>query len=240
MSLTWLAGAGILALASCVFGLAGFGLGLVALALLPFLPPPTLAVPLVSLYSAVFGLVLTLQLRRDLMAAPLAALLSGALVGTPVGVWGLATLPASGLRRLIGGILMGVVLLEWRDLYPRAISGCAWGVAAGVVSGLLGGAIGTPGPPVILYAAAQGWPPRAMKAMLQGFFFANQLVILVSQWWAGLLTSEVAWLALGFAPPAVLGVALGMHLFRAVDPVRLRRVVFALLFVLGLILCLRG
>ncbi|HZC01486.1 MAG TPA: hypothetical protein VE844_09020, partial [Gammaproteobacteria bacterium] len=70
MSLTWLAGAGILALASCVFGLAGFGLGLVALALLPFLIPPTLAVPLVSLYSAVFGLVLTLQLRRDLMAAP--------------------------------------------------------------------------------------------------------------------------------------------------------------------------
>jgi len=158
ISLTWLAGAGILALASCVFGLAGFGLGLVALALLPFLMPPTLAVPLVSMYSAVFGLVLTLQLRRDLMAAPLAALLSGALVGTPVGVWGLATLPASWLRRLIGCILMGVVLIEWRDLYPRT------------VSGLLGGAIGTPGPPVILYAAAQGWPPRAMKATLQGFF----------------------------------------------------------------------
>ena len=51
---------------------------------------------------------------------------------------------------------------------------------------------------------------------------------------------EVAWLALGFAPPAVLGVALGMHLFRVVDHIRLRRVVFALLFVLGLTLCLRG
>jgi uncharacterized membrane protein YfcA len=38
----------------------------------------------------------------------------------------------------------------------------------------------------------------------------------------------------------VLGVTLGMHLFTAVDPVRLRRVVFALLFVLGLTLCLRG
>jgi hypothetical protein len=56
VSLTWLAGAGILALASFVFGLAGFGLGLVALSLLPFLIPPTLAVPLVSMYSAVFGL----------------------------------------------------------------------------------------------------------------------------------------------------------------------------------------
>ena len=79
-----------------------------------------------------------------------------------------------------------------------------------------------------------------MKATLQGFLFANQLVILGSQWWAGLLTPEVAWLALGFAPPAVLGVSLGMPLFKAVDHVRLRRVVFALLFVLGLTLCLRG
>jgi uncharacterized protein len=179
---------------------------------------------------------MTLQLRRDLMVAPLVTLLSGALVGTPVGVWGLATLPASWLRRLIGFILMGVVLIEWRDLYPRTVSGRYWGVAAGVVSGLLGGAIGTPGPPVILYAAAQGWPPRAMKATLQGFFFANQLVILVSQWWVGLLTPEVAWLALGFAPPAVVGVALGMHLFTAVDHARLRHLVFALLFVLGLTL----
>jgi hypothetical protein len=115
----------------------------------------------------------------------LAALLSGAGVGTPVGVWGLATLPASWLRRLIGLILMGVVLIEWRDLYPRTVSGRSWCVAAGVFSGLLGGAIGTPGPPVMLYAAAQGWPPRAMTATLQGFFFATQLLILMSQWWAG-------------------------------------------------------
>jgi hypothetical protein len=39
-----------------------------------------------ALYSAVFGLVMTLQLRRDIRFMPLVALLSGALVGTPVGV----------------------------------------------------------------------------------------------------------------------------------------------------------
>jgi uncharacterized membrane protein YfcA len=79
-----------------------------------------------------------------------------------------------------------------------------------------------------------------MKATLLGFFFANQLLTLVGQWWAGLLTAEVAWLALVFATPAVVGVALGMHLFNAVDHARVRQLVFALLFVLGLILCLRG
>jgi uncharacterized membrane protein YfcA len=45
---------------------------------------------------------------------------------------------------------------------------------------------------------------------------------------------------LGFAPLAVVGVVLGMHLFTAVAHARLRHLVFALLFVLGLTLCLRG
>ena len=39
---------------------------------------------------------------------------------------------------------------------------------------------------------------------------------------------------------AVVGVALGMHLFNYVDHARVRHLVFALLFVLGLTLCLRG
>jgi uncharacterized membrane protein YfcA len=240
MSLAWVAGAGILALASFVFGLAGFGLGLVALSLLPFLMPPTMAVPLISMYSAAFALVMAIPLRRDIVVSHLAVLVGGALVGTPVGVWGLATLPAGWLRRLIGLTLMGVVLIEWRGLYPRKLAGRHWGVSAGVVSGLLGGAVGAPGPPVVLYAAAQGWSPRAMKATLLGFFLANQLITLVGQWWAGLLTTEVAWLALVFASPAVVGVALGMHLFNHVDHARVRHLLFALLFVLGLTLCIRG
>ena len=36
MSCTWVVGAGILAVASFVFGLTGFGIGLVSLSLLPF------------------------------------------------------------------------------------------------------------------------------------------------------------------------------------------------------------
>src|ERR1043166_6420097 len=226
----------ILAIASFVFGFTGFGIGLVSLSLLPFFVPPATVVPLITLYGAVFALVMTIQLRRDAMFPQLVVLLIGTVLGPPVGVWVLEAVPPSLLKRLIGLILMEIVVIEWYGAYPEKLTGRHWGLCAGGLAGLLGGAIGTPGPPVILYAAAQGWPPRAMKATLQGFFFANQLVILVSQWWAGLLTPEVAWLALSFAPPAVLGVALGMHLFRAVDPVRLRRVVFAVLFVLGLIL----
>ena len=103
-----------------------------------------------------------------------------------------------------------------------------------------GGAIATPGPPVILYAVAQGWPPRLMKAMLQAFFLVNQAAILANQWWIGLLTPEVLWLACLYVLPSTIGVVLGIWLFDRIDHLQFRRVLFVLLFVLGLALCVRG
>ena len=101
MSFTWVAGACILAVASFVFGLTGFGIGLVSLALLPFFVPPATVVPLVTLYGAAFALVVTIQLRRDVMFPQLVSLLLGTILGTPMGVWVLETLPPSLLKRLI-------------------------------------------------------------------------------------------------------------------------------------------
>jgi uncharacterized membrane protein YfcA len=109
-----------------------------------------------------------------------------------------------------------------------------------VLAGVIGGAVGTPGPPVVLYATTQGWGPRTIKANLQAFFVVNQAVILAGYGWAGLLTDEVWRLAAVFAVPAIAGVALGVGLFNRVDPVRFRRIVFALLFVSGLALLARG
>jgi len=240
VDLAWLAGACVLAVASFVFGLTGFGIGLVALSLLPFLLPPATIVPLITIYCGAFALVMTVQLRREVLLLPLGALLLGSLLGTPAGVWLLTTCSPSVLRRLIGAILVAVVLIEWCGRYPEKLSGYAWALGTGGCAGLLGGAMATPGPPVILYALGQGWSPRVMKAMLQAFFLVNQAFILVSLWWAGLLTREVTWLAISYALPAGLGVFAGMLVFEYIDQRRFRRLMFSLLFVLGLVLGVRG
>ncbi len=228
------------AAASFVQGLAGFGIGIVALAVLPFLMAPALAIVVVTIYALVFSVAVFVQLRRDFVAGGVVELLAGTVIGAPFGVWVLATVPASVLDRLIGGVLLAAVLLELRGLYPERLTGRRWGLGAGVLAGLIGGAVGTPGPPVILYAAAQPWSPRTVKANLQLFFAVNQAVILVGYWWAGLLTAEVGRLALAFALPALAGVAAGVSLFGRIDAVRFRRVVFSLILVSGLILLFRG
>jgi len=131
-------------------------------------------------------------------------------------------------------------MLELRGVMPRCLVGRAWGLATGFLSGLIGGAVGTPGPPVIVYATTQGWSPRTMKANTMGFFVVNQGAILIAYWWAGLLTREVATVAAAFALPALAGVGAGVALFGRLDPARFRRIVFGLLLVSGLILLVRG
>ena len=261
MILAWVAGACVLAVASLVQGLAGFGIGLVALAFLPFLMRPDTAIVLMTVYTVAFSTAMFVPLRRfftwgapiwpptlpharrgpgNPWGSSMMALLVGSVIGTPLGVWLLATLPTTTLNRMIGAVLVSVVVLEWLGAYPERLHGGGWAVGLGLVAGVIGAAVGTPGPPVVLYTASQGWSPRTIKANLQAFFVVNQVVILIGYWWAGLVTAEVGRFAVLFAVPAVLGLATGIALFDRIDQVRFRTIVFALLFVSGLALLVRG
>jgi uncharacterized protein len=240
VSAEWILGAVIVAAASFVHGLAGFGIGLVSLAFLPFVMSPVTAVVLMTVYTVVFSLGMLVPLRREVQLGALALLGAGTLAGTPIGVWILAALPVSVLTRLIGISLIGIVVLEWLGFYPERLPGRRWAIGAGVVAGVAGGAVGTPGPPVILYTASQGWSPRAVKATLQAFFLVNQAAILFGYWWAGLITPDVGRATILFFAPAALALVLGVALGNRVDQPGFRRIVFVVLFVSGALLLVRG
>ncbi len=240
MTAEWVAAAVVIAFANFVLGLVGFGNGLVAMALLPLLMSPVTAIAVLTIYTVVLSMAIFVPLRHHLLLRPVLDMLAGTVLGVPVGIWVLSLLPISTLTRLIGGTLLLVVLLEWTGLYPRRLAGRGWGIGAGVLAGVAGAAVGTPGPPVIVYSASQGWSPRTIKANLQAFFVVNQVVILAGYWWAGVLDGHVWRLAASFAVPAAGGTALGMLLFRRVDPQSFRKIVFGLLLVAGVILLVRG
>ena len=240
MTLDWAACALVMAAASLVLGLAGFGNALVAMAFLPYFMPPATAVAVLTIYTVVFAVAIFLPVRRHLTPKGVAYLLLGTVLGTPLGVWIIVTCPPTVLNRVIGGVLVVVVLLEWAGLYPERLKGRRWALGAGLAAGAAGGAVGMPGPPVVLYSTTQGWGRETIKANLQVFFFVNQVVILVGYWWAGLLTREVWRLTASFALPAAAGTAVGIVLFNRVDQSRFRRVVFAILFGSGVVLLTRG
>jgi uncharacterized membrane protein YfcA len=240
VTLEWAVCAVIMAAASLVLGLAGFGNALVAMAFLPYFMPPATAIAVLTIYTIVFAIAIFVPVRHHLTPGGVALLIVGTVLGTPLGVWILVTVSASALDRIIGATLVVVVLLEWAGVYPERLTGRRWSIGAGLCAGMMGGAVGMPGPPVVLYSTTQGWSPRTIKANLQVFFFVNQVAILAGYWWAGLLSREVWRLSASFALPAVAGTALGILLFTRVDHARFRRVVFAVLLVSGIILLARG
>jgi uncharacterized membrane protein YfcA len=225
--------------ASFVMGLAGFGIGLVALAFLPWVMSPVDAIVVTTTYSMLFSVVMIWPLRHEIEPVRLSLLLSGTLMGAPLGVWGLATMPVALISRLIGVVLIAVVAFEWSRFSPRLVAP-GWGLGAGVLAGALGGAIGTPGPPVVVYVASQGWSARTMKANLLAFFIVNQGVILVGYWWANLLTPEVWRLTLVLVLPSLAGIGAGVMAFHRIDAARFRQIVYGVLFVSGVVLLLRG
>ena len=240
MTLAWAVGALVIFAASFVMGLTGFGIALVAMAFLPWVMSPVTAVVLLTIYALVFSVVVVVPLRHEVHGRALTDLLIGTVLGTPLGVWVLASLPITALNRLIGAVLIVVVALELFRALPTRLPGRGWGLGAGFLSGLVGGAVGTPGPPVVLYATTQGWSPRVLKANVTAFFVVNQAAILTAYWWTGLITREVIVTTLAFALPAMAGIGSGMALFGRLDPARFRRVVFALLLLSGVILLVRG
>ena len=229
-----------MASASLVMGLAGFGIALVAMAFLPYFMPPATAIAVLTIYTVVFTIAIFVPVRRHLSLRGVTRLLVGTVLGTPLGIWILVACSASTVNRVIGAVLAVVVLLEWARGSPERLTGRWWGLGAGFVAGIMGGAVGMPGPPVVLYSTTQGWSPQTIKANLQVFFFVNQAVILAGYWRAGLLTRDVWRLSASFALPAAAGALLGILLFNHVDHASFRRVVFAVLFVSGLVLLTRG
>lgn len=240
MTLDWAACALIMASASLVMGLAGFGIALVAMAFLPYFMPPATAIAVLTIYTVVFTIAIFVPVRRHLTPRGVTWLLAGTVLGTPLGVWVLVACSASTVSRIVGAVLVAVVVLEWARGYPERLTGRWWGLGAGFAAGIMGGAVGMPGPPVVVYSTMQGWSPQTIKANLQVFFFVNQAVILAGYWRAGLLTRDVWRLSASFALPAAAGTVLGILLFKHVDHATFRRVVFAVLLVSGLVLLARG
>src|SRR3989442_7753136 len=114
------------------------------------------AIVLLTVYTGLATIVIFVPLRADFDPGGMPALLLGSVLGTPLGVWVLAALPASALTRLIGLVLLAVVALEWLGVYPARLPGRRLALRAGVPAGSLGAGAGKPPPALLLFGAHPG------------------------------------------------------------------------------------
>ena len=237
--LTYLAIAALCFSGGLLSGMAGFGaLILIVPALILLLGMET-AIPLGVLCGVGSQFFNALPHYRHLHKRPLAYMILGGLPGLWLGSTLLSRLPESLLRAMLGLLLICYVLwsVSQKMPPPSRPPTTIWAVAAGFCSGALGGAFGINGPPAVIYVTRTGWSPKEMRAFLGAFcwllfcFFAIILTI------RGMLNGNVLKLAAIALPFCLLGNASGQIVSARLHPVQYLRLVFAMLFVMGITLC---
>ncbi len=228
---------GILFIAQIVYVLFGFGSGLIAVGALAVVFPDirdvVVMLLLVNLPAEVW---IAWKARAEVRWRPIAILGTGIALGIPLGAIILRNSEPDFILTVLGVflIIVGMVFLR----LPTAGKFTPPGWAApptGLLSGLLTGLFGTGGPPLIIWYHLCAPHKAAFRGNLMTIFLLMTFVRVPSYAAAGLITRERL-LSMAVVMPAVLlGAWTGNRLHLEVSEVWFRRLVSALLVVLGLV-----
>jgi uncharacterized protein len=232
----------VLFLAGVVSGLSGFAFSAVAACIL-WLLPPLQAVPLIMLLSTCNQFLSVSALRKEVVLRSTAeregalAYIAGGLVGVPIGLWLLQSLPAHVFAGGLGLFLIiysGLVLFK-PDSLRIGVSGWKPAVAVGAAGGIVGGFSAFPASIPVVYLGLRGLSKADTRNITQPYILALQLVSLSML----ALTHHAIfnmqfWLLWALTLPAVLlGTSTGVTLYRRMSEVNFRRAVLILLTVSG-------
>lgn len=222
---------------------AGFGSALVIMPLLTLTAPFDHARALMALVMLVTSPMLIWTYRHAIQLREITPVIIGAAPATLVGVF---------LPNFVGRqpvlITAGIVIIAYAAyaVYaltaPRVpkISSRNWGYGFGLASGLLYGSFNIGGPPVVVFATGRRWSPNTLRANVQIQSILITFVLLAGHAFNGNITQDVG-IDLAVAVPFLIAaILIGVRLNRYINPTVFRRIVLALLIVLGLQLIVSG
>lgn len=237
--------AGILLASSMLQGMVGFASGMVAIPLLLIVGttlPEAVAISAVAAFAQ--NLLGLYALRREVPFRESVRPIAVRFLALPFGILALklaGELDQERVRQIVGLIVMGTLGLLLRSPDRRRQRWPAvWDWAAFLSSGFLVGFCGIGGPPIVMWAMAQHWPPGRTRGFLFLVFFSSmfpQLALLGVAYGAEIGPAMLAGVT---GSPAVLaGTYLGLQVGRRFSQRWLRRVSFTILLVMAILEVLR-
>lgn len=220
-------------------GVMGFGALIIMVPALVLLVGPGTAVPVGVLCGIASQGMNWYAHRAHLRKDALVPLFLGSLPGVWLGSTVLFRLPEIWLRAALGAFIVGYVLwISFGKLPPPTRPPASfWACLTGFLSGAFGAAFGVNGPPVVVYATRTGWSPDSIRAFLGVFCTLLFVVIAIVQITCGLMGPEVWRLSLVAVPTCLAGNLCGRIITVHLRAEQYLRLVFLLLFVMGVSLC---
>jgi len=216
----------------------GFGFALLAVPMLALVMPVEAAVVAGSLASLAVTTGTAIRERSHVRWRTAWFVIAVALLGMPLGLFLLKTLPAAALTALVGAAVGVSTWLVWRR--PSIGGGPAALATVGALVGVLTTATGTNGPPLVAAFQSLGYDKHAFRATIAAIFTGCGVVSVFFFGYGGEITPTVARVVLVGLPGAALGWLVGDRLFRRLDPEPFRRLILVALVVASVVTLIRA
>lgn len=197
-------------------GVAGFGAMMVALPILTLGMPPAQAVLVSCIVGAPSCSHLAWLYRKDVVWADMRWLWLGCIPGCVAGAYVLKVVPVPYLQFSISLMIACFVLLQ--VLREKSVWRLPDSKASLLITGMAGGfsnsTVSIPGVPIGIFVVLKRWDKDRARAAMSMFFALSTWVTLGSQWYVGLYTSDMLYLALAGIVISFLAQELGYRVGR--------------------------
>jgi uncharacterized membrane protein YfcA len=210
-------------------GFSGFGAALIFMPLASSFATPRLVAPLLLIIDFVSAAPLLPNAWQKADRKATAIIVSGALVGVPVGTWLLSRLDPVTTRWIISGFVFALLLLLLSGWRYRGKDHAALSVGIGTLSGFCSGLAQTGGPPIVGYWLGRPIVSYIARANILLFFGASDLFSTVSYAVSGLITRDALLFALVVGPVYAIGVRFGASLFGRASETVFRGICYVLI-----------
>jgi hypothetical protein len=217
---------------------AGFGAGMVAMALLVPLIGLTTAAPLVALVILPLECVIIWRYLEHLNMDALRDMLLALLIGTPIGIWGLKWLDEGVLLPALGTVILVYVAYNVSGKQITLDARRRWPVLFGLSAGILAGAYNSAGPPIVVYFRARGYGPDAFRVNVQMTFAIGTLFVIAGHALSGNVSGDVFGYFVVALPGLVAGFGAGVIAAKRISANTFHWLVLLLLTLLGVNLLL--
>lgn len=226
-------------IAAFIRGFTGFGSSLMWVPSLSLVLPPVAVVPITFLLEVLISLQLAPTIRKEADWPSLWRIWIGALVGVPIGLSLIASVPEDITRAAVALTVIVAAIILWRGTRLSGTFSTPATAGVGAAAGFLTGAVGIPGPPVFLYYLSTPLDIRVARASIMAYILGAGILGCVFAAMRGMLDGDAVVRALLLLPIVLVGTYLGSNAFGKADPERARRWALVVLIVMGATLLLR-
>jgi len=221
-------------IAAFVRGYSGFGFSALVVSASALVMNPLHIVGVVMICEFLMTFQQWRGVRADIDWRRVLALMVGAAVGLPVGLWGITRVDVDTARARIAVYVLGMCVVMLWGWTIRSRQGFAPHLGVGIFAGMAN-AVGMAGLPVASYFTAQGLAAGVFRGTLIAYFAVLDLFSLPLMWRSGIIQWDTFRLAIGALPLMFIGVWLGGRHFLATDPKDFRKFAIGLLAFLAAI-----